>query len=80
MDKTKWDVSVGGTVGRSAVDRILIVNHDPSRILLEIDVPGLRSIRGEDRRRQGREAIQRAIDALQEVLNSPKALGGLADD
>ena len=80
-EKIGWGVSVSGTVGESEKDKLLLVRQDPPpRILLEIDVPGLRSLRGEGRRHQGRQAIQQAIDALQEALNSPKALAGFRAD
>lgn len=77
MEKITWGVSVSGSVSEPQLDRLLIVRHEPApRILLEIDVPGLRSVRGEDRHERGRQAIQRAIDALQAALDSPIALAG----
>ena len=74
-----WTVSVDGEANNPGGDKITVCRHDSPRVVLEIDVPGIRSA-GEDQRRQGREAIQEALVALQEALESPSALAGFCPD
>jgi len=72
---TGWFVSVSGEAGEPNGDKISGIRHDPPRIHLEIDAPGIRSA-AEDQKGQGRLAIQNAVTALQEALDSPSALPG----
>ena len=74
-----WFVSINGTAGEPEGDKITIRRHDPPRVVLEIDAPGIRSA-GEDQRQQGREAIREVLAALQEALDSPSGLGGFRPD
>ena len=70
-----WTVGINGTTGEPEADQIVVVRHDRPHIRLEIDAPGIRSA-GEDQLRLGRQAIQDAVTALQEALDSPSALPG----
>ena len=72
---TGWVVSINGVGGDPAGDQIIAIRHDPPRIRLEIDAPGIRSAGG-DQLRQGRRAIQEAVTDLQAALDSPSALPG----
>ena len=74
-----WVVTVSGTRGKPEDDKLTVTRHDPPRVFLEIIVPGLRSVEM-DQRLMGREAIQRAITALQGALESPTELDGFLPD
>jgi hypothetical protein len=52
-----------------------VTRLDRPHIRLEIDAPRIRSAGG-DQLRLGRQAIQAAVSALQEALDSPSALPG----
>ena len=71
-----WYLHVSGTGGEPEEDRIAVVRRRVPQIRLEIDAPGIRSA-GEDQIRQARLAIQAAVTALQEALDSPSAIAGL---
>jgi len=70
-----WAISINGTANEPNGDQIVVECHDQPHILLEISSPGIRSA-GEVQLKQGRQAIQTALTALQEVLDSPSALPG----
>lgn len=70
-----WFVHISGEAGKPNNDKITVIRYDSPQIRLEIDAPGIRSA-GEDQLRQGRQAIQAAVTALQEALDSPSALPG----
>ncbi len=70
-----WIVGINGTQDKSEEDKLTLTRHDPPRVFLEIDVPGLRSA-GEDQRLMGRVAIREVLESLQEALDSPSALAG----
>ena len=72
---TGWVVSISGTRDEPDGDKLTLTRHDPSRVFLEIDVPGLRSS-GDDQRQMGRQAIRGVLASLQEALDSPSALSG----
>lgn len=74
-----WHVGVTGDAGDPTNDKIYLIRHDPPRIHLEIGAPGIRSA-GEDQRKLGRQAIQKAVTALQEALDSPSVLAGFRPD
>ena len=73
--RSGWTVSINGTRDDPDADQIVVVRHDQPHIRLEISAPGIRSA-GEDQLRQGRQAIQVAVTALQQALDSPTALPG----
>ncbi|MCH7542741.1 MAG: hypothetical protein IIB65_03800 [Proteobacteria bacterium] len=73
--RSGWTVGINGTTNEPNGDQIVVVRHDRPHIRLEISAPGIRSA-GEDQLRQGRQAIQDAVTALQEALDSPSALAG----
>ena len=70
-----WIVGINGTRDKPEEDKLTLTRHDPSRVFLEIDVPGLRSA-GEGQRLMGRVAIHEVLISLQEALDSPSALAG----
>ena len=70
-----WFVSISGDARESNGDKISVTRRDPPHIHLDISAPGIRSA-GEDQLRLGRQAIQAAVTALQEALDSPSALPG----
>ena len=72
---TGWVVSISGEAGDPEADQIVVLRHDSPHIRLEISAPGIRSA-GKDQLRQGRQAIQAAVIALQEALDSPSVLPG----
>ena len=72
---TGWVVSISGEPKDPEADLIVVLRRDPPHIRVEISAPGIRSA-GEDQLRQGREAIQAAVTALQEALDAPSALPG----
>ena len=72
---TGWVVSISGESMDQDADQIVVLRRDPPHIRLEISAPGIRSA-GEDQLRRGRQAIQAAVTALQEALDSPSALPG----
>ena len=66
-----WVTNVSSRSNRPGADRIIILRRGSlPRIFLEIDAPGLRSPRA-DQRQLGRRAIQGALNALQAALDSP---------
>ncbi len=73
--RSGWTVGINGTSGDPDADQIVVTRHDRPHIRLEISAPGIRSA-GEDQLRWGRQAIQAAVTALQEALDSPSALPG----
>ncbi len=72
---TGWVVSISGESMDQEADQIVVLCRDSPHIRLEISASGIRSA-GEDQLRQGRQAIQAAVTALQEALDSPSALPG----
>ncbi len=70
-----WTVGINGTNQDPGNDRIVVVRHDRPHIRLEIDAPNIRSV-GANQLELGRLAIQDAVTALQEALDSPSALPG----
>ena len=70
-----WTVGINGTSDDPGADQIVVTRHDRPHIRLDISAPGIRSA-GEDQLRLGRQAIQAAVSALQEALDSPSALPG----
>ncbi|MEC4681345.1 MAG: hypothetical protein VST67_11705 [Nitrospirota bacterium] len=70
-----WTVGINGTQNNPDADQIVVMRHDRPHIRLEIDAPRIRSA-GDNQLRQGRQAIQAAVSALQEALDSPSALPG----
>ena len=75
--RSGWTVGINGTTDEPDGDQIVVTRHDRPGIYLEISAPGIRSV-GEDQLRQGRQAIQDAVTALQEALDSPSALPGFS--
>lgn len=73
--RSGWTVGINGTSGEPDADQIIVTRHDRPHIRLEISAPGIRSA-GADQLQQGRQAIQDAVTALQEALDSPSALPG----
>ncbi len=72
---TGWVVRIKGEPLHPEADQIVVLCRDSPHIRLEIDAPGIRSA-GSDQLQQGRQAIQAAVTALQEALDSPSALPG----
>ncbi len=72
---TGWAVRINGESLHPEADQIVVLRRDSPHIRIEISAPGIRSA-GEDQLRQGRQAIQAAVTALQEALDSPSALPG----
>ena len=73
--RSGWTMSINGTADEPNYDQIVLARHGRPHIRLDISAPGIRSA-GEDRLQQGRQAIQAALTAIQEALDSPSALPG----
>jgi hypothetical protein len=71
-----WYVSISGEAENPERDRVTVIRYDLPRIFLEVDAPGVRSA-GDNQPRMVRQAIQDALNALQEALDTLSALPGL---
>ncbi len=72
----EWTIYLDGKSGDPSQDRICITCLGSQRIVLEVECPGIRSA-GDRQIDQARKAIRKALEALDDAVDSPTALPGL---
>jgi hypothetical protein len=72
----EWGVTIVGKSETPEHDKIVVTRYDPPRLTLEVSVPSIRSA-AEQQGTRGYQALQDAVDSLQQVLKS-KNLPGLS--
>lgn len=72
-EPTGWDFHITGDAENPEREMLVVTRHYRPQIRLEVHVPGLGSVL-EDQIGLARQAMQDAVNALQEALDSPSAL------